>query len=52
MVIGFHPSDGPTLLDEFYMTQGAPTDIAYEGGILYLAMGSRGVPAVRLNLDE
>jgi hypothetical protein len=43
---------GPALVGRYDLNLGHIEDMAYYNGVLYLALGDRGVAAVRLNLDD
>jgi hypothetical protein len=45
-------SSGPALVGRYDFNLGHIEDIAYYDGVLYLALGDRGVAAVRLNLEK
>jgi hypothetical protein len=51
VVIDLRPPTGPTLNGRYDMGLGLVEDVAYENGILYLALGEKGGAAVKLRLD-
>lgn len=50
-IIDLRPNSEPKFLGPYTFVRGVATDIAYEDGVLYLAMGNRGLAAVALDLE-